>query len=473
MAEKELRGQRSTGLKPGSELCLPWGAGSVISALEQAGHEAYAVGGCVRDSLLGLAPHDWDICTSATPQEVQSCFSGRRIIETGLKHGTVTVLMEDTAYEVTTFRVDGSYSDSRHPDSVEFTSSLRDDLARRDFTINAMAYSDRSGLIDPFDGEGALRRGEIACVGVPADRFREDALRVMRALRFASTYGFSIREDTAEAIHAFAPRLKRIAAERIQAELNRLLVGEGALRVLLDYRDVMAVIIPELAPCIGFDQKNPYHTDTVYDHIAHAVSSYAGSDLSVKTALLLHDIGKPRCFTEDERGGHFYGHNVAGRDLADAVTRRLRYDNKTRDEVLTLILYHDCVIEPTCAAVRRWLNRIGETCLRKLLHVQMADISAHSEVTQASGFERCQALLAVLEEVLEQEQCFSIKDLAVSGRDIMSLGVPEGKLVGAALRRILDMVISGALPNEFEPQMQAARQYLEECAQVRTQTSGG
>lgn len=447
-------------------ICIPRGASDVMTVLALDGFDSYVVGGCVRDGLLGLEPHDWDICTNATPGEILEAFAKRNIktIETGVKHGTVTVCLGDAGeqYEVTTFRIDGEYSDNRHPDNVSFTSSLLEDLARRDFTMNAMAYNEVTGLIDPFEGEKALRHNEILCVGNPADRFQEDALRVMRALRFASSYGFSIQESTAKAIHEFAPHLTHIAVERIQTELNRLLLGKGVLQVLLDYSDVMATIIPELASCIGFDQKNPYHEYTIYDHIAHAVSNYTGDDLSVKIALLLHDIGKPQCYTEDERGGHFYGHGVPSHDLADIVTKRLRYDNKTRDEVLALVLYHDSVIEPTYNVVRRWLNKIGEANFRKLLHVRMADIKAHSKGTQTSTIERCLALHNILDEVIAQEQCFSMKDLTIRGKDVMSFGVPEGKIVGATLRHILDMVINGEIPNEIEVQMDAAEQYLTE-----------
>lgn len=450
-----------------SNINIPAGAREIIHHLERGSFEGYVVGGCVRDSLLGLEPHDWDICTSAVPADVKRCFPDQRIIETGLKHGTVTIVMEDGAYEVTTFRIDGSYSDNRHPDRVTFTTSLRDDLARRDFSMNAMAYSDRSGLVDPFDGRNALRNGEIACVGDPADRFREDALRVMRALRFASVYGFSIHADTARAIHQLAPLLKNIAAERIQTELTKLLFGKSVLEVLLDFSDVMAVIIPELGPCIGFDQKNRYHQYTVYDHIAHAVSNYTGNDLSVKVALLLHDIGKPLCYTEDERGGHFHGHGVPSHALAKEVTKRLRFDNRTRDEVLTLVLNHDAVIEPTPKVVRRWLNKIGESNFRKLLEVRMADIKAHTKGTQQSRIERCLALHSILEDVLEREQCFSLRDLAINGEDVMAFGVPEGRLVGNVLRHILGMVINGELPNEVEAQRQAVREYLEVCLHER------
>lgn len=271
-----------------------------------------------------------------------------------------------------------------------------------------------------------------------------------------------VERNTAEAIHQFAPRLKNIAVERIQAELCKLLLDKGALEILLDYSDVMAVIIPELAPCIGFEQNNPYHEYTVYDHIAHAVANYAGDDISIKIALLLHDIGKPQCYTEDERGGHFYGHSVPSHDIANRVMQRLRFDNKTREEVLALVLYHDSDIAPTHKTVRRWLSKIGEDKFRKLLAVKLADIKAHAKGTQQSRIEKYLALHSILDEVIAQGQCFSMKDLAIRGKDVMSFGVPEGKLIGDTLRHILDKVVGGDLPNEIEPQMLAVQQYLTE-----------
>lgn len=263
-----------------SRITIPDGAREIIDTLTSAGFEAYVVGGCVRDSLLGLEPHDWDICTSALPSDVMSIFSEKRIIGTGMKHGTVTILTDSGGYEVTTFRIDGDYSDHRRPDSVTFTTSLDEDLSRRDFTINAMAYNDAVGLIDPFGGIYSLCNREISCVGSPAHRFEEDALRIMRALRFASTYGFCIEDRTAKAIHLFAPSLNNIAVERIQSELCKLLLGDGALNILLDYSDVIATIIPEIEPCIGFDQNNRYHEYTVYDHIAMRLQT-----TRVKTSL--------------------------------------------------------------------------------------------------------------------------------------------------------------------------------------------
>ena len=438
-------------------VCIPNGAQNIIDTLEASGYEAYVVGGCVRDSLLGIVPHDWDICTSAVPSEIESCFEDRRIVETGLQHGTVTIIEDGVSYEVTTFRIDGKYSDSRHPDKVTYTKDIDSDLSRRDFTFNAMAYNERVGLIDPFGGAFDLIRGEISCVGNANDRFKEDALRIMRALRFASTYGFTISERTNEAIHINKKLLNNIAAERIREELCKIVMGKGVLGVLLNYSDIIATIIPEIEPCIGFQQNNPYHQYTVYDHIAHAVSNYSGDDQSVKLALLLHDIGKPLCYTEDEKGGHFYGHGVYCHDVAEKVMERLRFDNRTSDEVLTLVLYHDAIIEPTTKAIKRWLNKIGPQRFCQLIDVRMADILAHTKGTQASRVDKCNMVKAVLEQVIEEEQCFSISDLAINGHNIMDLGVPEGKRVGEILKKLLDAVIAEDIENEHTALVEYAK----------------
>lgn len=427
---------------------IPQGAQSIIDTLKAAGYEAYVVGGCVRDSLVGLDPKDWDICTSAVPSQILYSFRDKKVIETGLKHGTVTVVMEDGQYEVTTFRVDGDYSDNRHPDSVKFVTNIEDDLARRDFTINAMAYN-KDGLVDPFNGRKDLACGLISCVGNPDDRFGEDALRILRAMRFAAVYGFDIEDATAKSIHQNKEKLLNIAAERIQAELCKMLAGRGVLEVLLDYSDVMATIIPELKPCIGFDQNNRFHEFTVYDHIAHAVSNCDTTDPVVNVALLLHDIGKPCCYTEDHNGGHFYGHGVHSYDLAREVLSRLRFDNKSRNDILELVLYHDAVIEPTPKTVRRWLNKIGEKQFMRLVDIRMADILAHKKDTQESRIDRCIAMGMIANDIIEKNQCFRLKDLVIDGYDVMNLcNVKEGKEVGEVLNRILDMVISGELNNE-------------------------
>ena len=440
---------------------VKFGAQFLVDGLRKAGYDAYVVGGCVRDSLLGKEPHDWDICTSATPDEVKRVFESNITYDTGVKHGTITVLSADGApYEVTTFRTEGVYSDNRHPDNVEFVKSIRQDMSRRDFTINAMAYNGDE-IVDYFGGQEDLEARVIRCVGNADERFQEDALRVLRALRFSSTYGFSIEHETAAAIHRNAPLLNNIAAERIREELCKMLFGQGVLDVLIEYSDVIATVIPEIKPCIGFEQHNRYHQYTVYDHIAHAVANYTGNDVSIKVALLLHDIGKPQCYTEDERGGHFHGHGIPSHDIAEVVVDRLRFDNKTKQEVLDLVLYHDSVIEPQPKVVRRWLNKIGEKRFRQLLNVRMADIKAHAEGTQESRIERCQALDRILEDVLAEEQCFSMKDLAVNGRDIMeAFGLSQGKMVGDTLRYLLDGVISGEFENSRDALLKEAVKFI-------------
>lgn len=441
---------------------IPSGAAQILSMLKRHGFDGYIVGGSVRDSLLGLQPKDWDICTSAIPEQVEEIFKDNRIIETGLKHGTVTIIMDDGQYEVTTFRTDGAYSDCRRPDNVTFVRNVEDDLARRDFTINALAY-DGDRLIDLYGGVHHLEQGVISCVGNADDRFNEDALRIMRALRFASIYGFKIADETAKAIHKNAKLLNNIAVERINVELCKLLCGKGALQILLDYNDIIATIIPELKPCIGFDQNNRYHQYTVYDHIAHAVDNYKGADLTVKLTLFFHDIGKPTCYTEDENGGHFHGHGIPSRDITERVLQRLRFDNKTQKDVTELVLYHDSVIEPTLKTVKRWLNKIGEEQLLRLLDIRMADILAHAEGTQESRIERCVAVRELMNSIIAEKQCFAIKDLAIGGADILDLGVPQGKLVGEILNHLLDKVISGELYNNKDALMNETKHYLSTC----------
>ena len=441
-------------------IIIPFGASTIIDTLNSHGFEAYIVGGCVRDSILGLTPKDWDICTEATPQEVESCFDGYRIIETGLKHGTVTVVMGDGQYEVTTFRTDGVYSDNRRPDSVEFVKDIREDLARRDFTVNAMAYNPSLGLVDPFGGQSDLAAGCISCVGNADDRFNEDALRVMRALRFASVYGFTIADETAEAVHRNASLLNNIAVERITTELCKLLCGKGCLDLLLNYSDVITTIIPELTPCVGFDQNNRYHQYTIYDHIAHAVSNYTGADVTTKVALLLHDIGKPQCYTEDENGGHFYGHGIPGKEIAEQVVDRLRFDGVTQKDVAELVLFHDSLIEPTPKAVRRWLNKVGETQLYRLLDMHTADALAHTAGMQQSRVDKCVEIRKIVDDIITSEQCFSLKHLKINGKDIISLGVPEGPVVGMILQGLLCRVIDEQVVNERDALIKVAESYL-------------
>lgn len=436
-------------MQSGFKIDIPIGARRLIAFLKSESHKSYIVGGCIRDALLDKEPHDWDICTSAKPDEVCGLmdYLWLPVYKTGIQHGTVTVRCFSESFEITTFRTDGEYSDNRRPDNVTFVSDVNEDLSRRDFTINAMAYNDEDGLIDPWGGEEDLKNGLIRCVGHPDDRFREDALRIMRALRFASTYGFKIEEKTAYSIHKNKSLLRRISAERIRDELCKMLCGDGVLDVLLEYSDVMGVIIPELEPCIGFEQNNPYHKYDVYGHIAHAVANYTGSDISVKMALLLHDIGKPECYTEDEKGGHFYEHGVSSMHIAKNVVERLKFDNKTKAEIVDLVLYHNSDIHPGVRTVRRWLSKIGPELLDKLVFVKIADIYAHSE----KNLEKCRddvlGVKLIAKQVVCENQCLTIKDLAVNGHDVMAHGVDSGPMVGEILKHLLDKVLDGTIEN--------------------------
>lgn len=438
---------------------VPRGAQEIINRLQSRNYDAYIVGGCVRDSLLGLEPKDWDICTCARPYTIMSVFDDKQIIKTGLKHGTVTIVMDDGQYEVTTFRVDGAYTDGRHPDSVEFVADIREDLARRDFTINAIAYNDREGLVDPFLGVEDLLHSCIRCVGDATERFNEDALRILRAMRFSSVYKFYIDEDTSDTIHVNKNLLKLISAERIQSELVKMLRGQGVLQILTDYSDVIATIIPEMKSCIGFDQNNKYHQYTIYEHIAHAVENYIDYNNSrinefntyddvVAVALLLHDIGKPECYSEDENGGHFYGHSELSAKIAVEVVKRLKFDNQSQHDIVELVQYHDVVIEPTPRTVKRWMNKIGPVQFMRLMDIRLADILAHSEGTQESRIQKRNECVELAFQIDEQNQCFQLKDLAINGKDLISIGFKEGKELGDVLRYVLDAVIEGEVEND-------------------------
>ena len=452
---------------------IPAGAYYLCNVLQGHGYDAYVVGGCVRDALINKTPHDWDICTSARPETVLALMREHcvKTIETGLQHGTVTAHLNGENYEITTFRVDGDYSDNRRPDHVEFVGSVIEDLSRRDFTINAMAYNPDiryddpyygpSRLVDPYFGRIDLANRVIRGVGHPDDRFQEDALRIMRALRFAATYGFEIEEKTAYSIHKNKSLLRRISAERIQSELTKMLCGKGVLDILLEYRDVMAVIIPELEPCIGFKQNNPYHIYDVYDHIAHAVANYKGSDISIKMALLLHDIGKPECYTEDHNGGHFHGHSVPSMRIAKDVMTRLKFDNKTRDEVVDLVLYHDSDIYPGVRSVKRWLNKIGPEMLDKLIFVRVADVEAHSDINKSSRRDTILGVKLIAKNIIAEQQCFTLKDLAINGYVVMEhLGVPSGPKVGEVLNHLLNKVLDGEVTNDLDTLITEAERYL-------------
>ena len=416
----------------------------ILRRLEDAGYETWCVGGAVRDALLGLEPGDWDVTTSAPPEAVLSLFAPRAL-PTGLQHGTVTV-GGGHGVEVTTFRRDGDYLDNRHPNHVEFTGSLTEDLARRDFTVNAIAVNLRGELSDPFGGRQDLAAHTLRAVGEPEKRFREDALRILRGLRFASRLGFAIEPDTAAAIHQCAPLLRNIAPERIQVELTGLLCGGHVLEILLDYPDVLGVFMPEILSCVGFDQHSVYHCYDVWSHTAHAVAEARPVPV-LRYAMLLHDLGKPETFALDEEGrGHFYGHWRRSVPLAEAILNRLRMDNQSKKTILTLVERHDAPLHLSEKAVRRALSRYGEETVRLLLDVKRAD-----NLAQAEQYRDRQQLISQWEDmlnmVLQSGECFSLRQLAVRGGDLTALGL-RGPSVGAALNELLEQVIDEKLPND-------------------------
>lgn len=435
---------------------IPAGAKQIIYALNDQGYRGYLVGGCVRDLIMGRQPHDWDICTSATPGQMKKCFVGLKTIDTGLQHGTITVCLQDGSYEVTTFRIDGSYSDGRHPDDVQFTTNLVADLARRDFTINAIAMTAGGIICDPYGGEHDICAKVIRCVGNPAERFSEDGLRIMRALRFASILGFGIDVETLGAIHDCKENLRHIASERIMSELKKLVVGKRPGFTLHPFHDVLSVFWPEIEACVGFDQKSRYHIYDVWSHITQAMDAADSDDMIVRMSLLLHDIAKPNCFTEDEVGyGHFYGHPPVCAKMANDMLRRLKFDNATRELVVQLIEHHDATVAPTPKSVRRWLNILGEDQLRRLLSIKLGDCLTHNPETIGKRLDDIYHAREILDDVILEQQCFSLKDLAINGHDVINAGVREGVQVGLVLKKILQLVIDGELRNDRELLLQS------------------
>ena len=431
---------------------------NTLSALESAGYEAWCVGGCVRDSLMGRIPGDWDVTTSALPEETMAVF-GSHAFPTGLRHGTVTVRQDHQSIEITTYRVDGAYHDHRRPDSVTFTRLLEEDLRRRDFTVNAMALSLRGELRDPFGGQADIEAGILRCVGDPDERFNEDALRLLRGLRFASVLGFEIAPVTGDSIHRNRELLREIAAERIQAELMKLLCGKNAAEILREYPDVIGVFWPEVLPMVGHDQKNYHHCYDVWEHSLHAVMVVPPEPI-LRCAALLHDVGKPKSFTVDDAGvGHFYGHSAVSRDLTDQMLRRLKCSNEFRETVVRLVEWHDRDIPRNDKSIRKALRILGEEDLRRLIAVKRAD-----NLAQAPEFHSRQAEIekaeAILETLLAEEACFSLKQMEVNGHDLMTLGL-TGPAIGKTLNLLLDKIVNGELPNEKEALMEQARKFME------------
>ena len=436
---------------------IPKTVQEVLETLIAAGHEAWCVGGCVRDTLLGRTPEDWDVTTSARPEETMALF-GRRALPTGLRHGTVTVRTDRSGVEVTTFRCDGTYHDHRRPDTVTFTRSLEEDLKRRDFTVNAMALGLDGTIRDPFGGQKDLAAGILRCVGEPDRRFDEDALRILRALRFAAGLGFDIEEKTAAGIHRNKALVGDIAAERIQVELFKLLCGKNALAVLRAYPDVIGVFWPEVLPMVGLDQRNHHHCYDVWEHTIHAVTAVPGEP-ELRCAALLHDIGKPATFTVDENGvGHFRGHAAVSEELADGMLRRLKCSAEFRGTVVRLVEWHDRDIPRTDKAIRRALGKLGERDLRRLIALKRADNLAQSP-TYFSRQRELDKGEAILDRLLAEDACFSLKQLAVNGRDLIEMGA-FGPVVGQMLNALLDRVLDGDVPNGREALLKTAAELL-------------
>lgn len=436
------------------KITLPPYVDILIKQLEKSGFEAYAVGGCVRDSLLGKVPKDYDITTNALPKDMKHIFSDYRTVDTGIRFGTVTVISEGKPIEITTYRTDGIYSDHRRPENVEFSSSLAEDLKRRDFTINAMAFSEETGIIDLFGGENDLENGIIRAIGVPAERFNEDALRIMRGLRFASCGDLKIEPGTAEAIHECAPLLKKIAGERIAAELNQLICADCE-DILREFYDVFAVFIPEIDHCHGFEQHTKYHNRDVYEHILATVSAIEPI-LPLRLAMFFHDMAKPAYFTMSSDGvGHFKGHPKGSAVIAERVLRELKYDSKTITEVTALVENHDIIIENRENLLKRYLNKFGEELLFHLIDVHIAD-----DMGKAPQFmqriETYRAARQTVVHLLEMRECFSLKQLAVNGNDMKRLGL-NGKEIGTMLESLLSEVIDEKCENDKTKLLEAAQ----------------
>ena len=425
-------------------------AEKLINLLSENGYKAYAVGGCVRDYLLGKPEKDIDITTSAKPEAVEDILQKQniKVVETGLQHGTVTAVMNGEPYEITTFRKDGEYKDNRRPESVDFVDDVKEDLSRRDFTINAMAYNHNEGIVDLFGGKADLDNKIIRAVGNADKRFKEDALRIMRALRFSATLCFDIEESTKKAIFDNMHLLENIAYERIFTELKKLLVGDNAMQVLDEYKEVIGVIIPELQPTFNCVQNNPWHIYNVYGHIIHAVHS-APKDEIIRLTMLLHDIGKPSVKTTDEKGiDHFKTHAVVGADIAKKVLKQFKVSNEIYDKVTTLIYYHQGVENVDDIRVKRWLSKIGVDYTRALFKVRVSDLLAHNPEKIGYEVEKLNELQQELEKIVAAGEAFKISDLAVNGNDLIALGFHKGREIGEKLNEILMLVVDNQLEND-------------------------
>lgn len=437
---------------------LPDQVQTCMERLNDKGFEAYAVGGCVRDSLLGLTPEDYDLCTNASPDQICRIFSDHSLVRSGEKHGTIGVVIDHEVYEITTFRTEGSYSDSRHPDWVKFETDVKKDLARRDFTVNAMAYSPLCGYVDPFGGGKDLEEKILRTVGDPAERFTEDALRILRGARFAAKYHLKPHPETEEAMLRLANTMDSLPRERVLAELTKLLLFAD-VRDLIRYKTLITQVIPELIPTVDFAQHTIHHRYDVYTHTAHVTAAIEPTP-ALRWAALLHDVGKPATFTMDENGhGHFYGHAAKSAEIADAVLQRLRASNALREQIVTLISHHMEPLTPDANLLHRRLSQLGAETLRQLVSLQKADRIGKGVDADAVDYE---AIDRIISDLLEQNACLKVTDLAINGRDLMAAGFAPDPGLGQALDALLELVLEEHIPNEKEALMAAAVAMKEE-----------
>lgn len=443
---------------------IPKNPALAVKMLIDAGFEAGVVGGCNRDAIMGETPHDWDICTSATPDEILVVFKEFRQLTMGLKHGTVVIIIDDEDIEITTYRVDGEYSDGRRPDNVAFTRNLIEDLSRRDYTQNAIFYNDIKGIVDPFNGVNDIKHKVIRCVGNPDKRLKEDALRILRGIRFASKLGFQVEEATKKAMFSNKDLLENVSIERITVEFIKTLQGKNAKVVLDEFREVISYIIPEIKPMIGFKQNNPYHIYDVWKHTIISVSE--AEDIVVKLTMFFHDIAKPSCYTLDEkRIGHFYGHGDISAKITSEIFKRMKMTNadgvngNDLKDIIELIKYHDITIEPRKKSVRKILSKLGgnELQFQRLLLVKRADVLAQTPDKLESSLKEIQAIELIFKDIVKEKDCTTLKDLDVTGKDLIDIGVAQGKEIGIVLNKLLEEVINEKLSNKKESLLIAAK----------------
>ena len=427
---------------------LPSNVQYIINHLQSNSFDAYAVGGCIRDTLIFQKPKDWDICTSATPDEIEVLFASKLLDNSKKKHGTIRIMLSGEVYEITAMREDGEYTDKRRPDNVNFVKDITTDLGRRDFTINAMAYNEKVGIVDKYNSISDLHAQIIRAVGNAEDRFREDPLRILRALRLSSTLGFKIEENTKKALLECKDMLSFISMERIRDEFSKLLVGMKCASVLGEYAEVIAVFLPEIVPSFNFEQHTKYHHLDVWGHTLKAVQ-VCDERLIIRLTMLLHDLAKPDCLTIDERGGHFYGHPQLGAVMAEKILTRMRFEKKFIKEVVTLVKYHDEKVYPIKPQLKRWFNHIGLVQFENLMQVKRADFMAKNQ-KYIDAYGILNEIDRAIEEIVENQECYNLMQLKINGKDLKVLGINEGIQIKSMLAKVLEKVIDGEIPNRYD-----------------------